>query len=144
MGVISVPAIIATHGSREHVWVCRQKLAVVHARIADWAVSAAHIAVMAAEAGGCGAAKNLEVKQAPLRGHQPTCNLLSVFHVAIVFRSRLVPGIAYQLKHITPNAPATEGATMGPPADMEYAVEPLGVEMISPSACYWTAYTKRL
>jgi hypothetical protein len=30
---------------------------------------------------------------------------------------------------------------MGPPADMEYAVEPLGVEMISPSACFWAADT---
>jgi hypothetical protein len=37
-------------------------------------------------------------------------------------------------QHILENPPATEGATMGPPADMEYAVEPLGVEMINPSA----------
>lgn len=31
--------------------------------------------------------------------------------------------------------PGTEGATMGPPADMLYAVEPDGVAMIKPSAC---------
>ena len=31
--------------------------------------------------------------------------------------------------------PGTEGATMGPPADKLYAVEPDGVAMISPSAC---------
>ena len=30
--------------------------------------------------------------------------------------------------------PATDGATMGPPADMLYAVLPLGVLMMSPSA----------
>lgn len=30
--------------------------------------------------------------------------------------------------------PGTEGATMGPPADMLYAVEPEGVAMIRPSA----------
>lgn len=31
--------------------------------------------------------------------------------------------------------PGTDGATMGPPADRLYAVEPDGVAMISPSAC---------
>jgi hypothetical protein len=30
---------------------------------------------------------------------------------------------------------ATDGATIGPPALMEYAVEPDGVEMMRPSAC---------
>ena len=30
--------------------------------------------------------------------------------------------------------PPTFGSTIGPPADMEYAVEPLGVDMIRPSA----------
>ena len=30
---------------------------------------------------------------------------------------------------------------MGPPADMEYAVEPLGVEMMSPSACWGSRHT---
>jgi hypothetical protein len=32
-------------------------------------------------------------------------------------------------------AHGTDGATMGPPQDMEYAVEPDGVAIISPSAC---------
>ena len=31
--------------------------------------------------------------------------------------------------------PGTEGATIGPPADMLYAVEPDGVAIIKPSAC---------
>ncbi len=31
--------------------------------------------------------------------------------------------------------PATDSATLGPPADMEYAEDPLGVHMIGPSAC---------
>lgn len=33
------------------------------------------------------------------------------------------------------SAHGTDGATMGPPDDREYAVEPEGVAMISPSAC---------
>ncbi len=33
------------------------------------------------------------------------------------------------------SAHGTEGATMGPPADREYAVDPDGVAIISPSAC---------
>lgn len=33
------------------------------------------------------------------------------------------------------SAHGTEGATMGPPDDNEYAVEPEGVAIISPSAC---------
>lgn len=37
--------------------------------------------------------------------------------------------------------PGTEGATMGPPADRLYAVEPDGVAMISPSA--WSVYSKQ-
>jgi len=31
--------------------------------------------------------------------------------------------------------PGTEGATMGPPADRLYAVDPEGVATINPSAC---------
>lgn len=34
------------------------------------------------------------------------------------------------------SVPGTDGATMGPPADRLYAVEPDGVAMISPSACF--------
>ena len=33
------------------------------------------------------------------------------------------------------SAHGTEGATMGPPAEREYAVDPDGVAIISPSAC---------
>jgi hypothetical protein len=36
---------------------------------------------------------------------------------------------------------STDGCTMGPPADSEYAVDPVGVDMINPSAIasvrYW-------
>lgn len=34
--------------------------------------------------------------------------------------------------------PGTEGATMGPPADRLYAVDPEGVATIKPSACTGT------
>lgn len=33
------------------------------------------------------------------------------------------------------NAHGTEGATIGPPQDIEYAVDPEGVAIIRPSAC---------
>jgi hypothetical protein len=33
------------------------------------------------------------------------------------------------------NSDTTEGCTIGPPDESEYAVEPVGVEMISPSDC---------
>jgi hypothetical protein len=32
---------------------------------------------------------------------------------------------------------STDGSITGPPAEREYAVEPVGVEKISPSARYW-------
>src|SRR6266536_2008553 len=35
---------------------------------------------------------------------------------------------------------STLGATIGPPADSEYAVEPVAVEMMRPSARYAVAY----
>ena len=40
-----------------------------------------------------------------------------------------------QLKILAPSLPGTLGATIGPPADMLYAVEPDGVAMIRPSTC---------
>src|SRR5690349_20885042 len=32
---------------------------------------------------------------------------------------------------------STPGTTMGPPADIEYAVDPVGVDTMMPSAEYW-------
>jgi hypothetical protein len=42
---------------------------------------------------------------------------------------------------VTSNA-STDGWTMGPPADKEYAVEPVGVEIINPSD--WKRYRARI
>ena len=38
--------------------------------------------------------------------------------------------------------PGTEGATMGPPADMLYAVDPEGVAIMRPSACVWGSHPR--